>query len=178
MTCRHVLRRRTVAAGRQPLIHPAHIDASTASDRYRWNLVCPHEVETEPIRQTGRLREFRNGNQLGHHLHRTGRPVLPDQWMGDVSSGLAFQPLRCVASGVDCKHLCTPAEKSNAAPISDTHKKVQIQGERFGTGENPTTAPVLIAELDFVWSAADDLAQFLTFKQHVAWGLLRYLLSR
>jgi hypothetical protein len=83
-----------------------------------------------------------------------------------------------VASGVDCEHLCTPAQKSKPAPISDTHKKVQIQGERFGTGENPATAPVLIPELDFVWSAADDLAQFLTFKQHVAWGLLRYLLSR
>jgi hypothetical protein len=98
--------------------------------------------------------------------------------MGDVRPGLAFQALRCMASSVDCKHLCAPAQKSNAAPVPDTHKKVQIQEERFGTRENPATAPVFIPELDLVWSAADDLAQFLTFKQHVAWGILRYWLSR
>jgi hypothetical protein len=30
-------------------------------------------VKTEPVRQTGGLREFRNRNQLGHHLLQTGR---------------------------------------------------------------------------------------------------------
>jgi hypothetical protein len=44
-----------------------------ASDCNRWNLACPNQVKTEPVPQTGGLREFRNGNELGHHLLRTGR---------------------------------------------------------------------------------------------------------
>jgi hypothetical protein len=85
--------------------------------------------------------------------------------MSDVYSGLVFQALRCVAAGVESKVLCTTAKESNALPVSDAHKKVQIQGERLGTGEAAATAAVLIAELDHVQSAADDLAQFLTVKQ-------------
>jgi hypothetical protein len=88
--------------------------------------------------------------------------------MGDVYFGLAFQSLRCVAARVDCKLPGSPAQKSYAAPISDAHKKVQIQGARVGAREDSATASVLISELDFVRRAADDLAQFLTFKQHVA----------
>jgi hypothetical protein len=37
---------------------------------------------------------------------------------------------------------------------------------------------VLIAQLDFVRGAADDLAQLFTLKQHVLWIVLWYLLSR
>jgi hypothetical protein len=84
--------------------------------------------------------------------------VLPDEWMGEVYSGFAFQALRCAASTVDYKLPGTPAQKPNAPPVSDAHKKVQIQGERLGTGKDPATAAVLIAELDHVRSAADDLA--------------------
>ena len=80
--------------------------------------------------------------------------------MSDVYFGLAFQALRCVASGVECKLLGTPAQKSNAAPVSDAHEEVQIQGERLSAGKNPATAAILIAKLDYVRSAADNLAQF------------------
>jgi hypothetical protein len=31
--------------------------------------------------------------------------------MGDIYSGLAFQALRRVASGVECKRLCTISQK-------------------------------------------------------------------
>jgi hypothetical protein len=98
--------------------------------------------------------------------------------MSDVYFGFAFQALRCVASGVERKLLRATAQKSNATPVSDAHKEVHVQGERLCAGEDPATAPVRIAELDFVRSAADDLAQLLTFKQHLAWVLLRRLLSR
>jgi len=77
--------------------------------------------------------------------------------MGDVYFALAFQALRGAASSVDCKLLNTAAQKPNSAPISDPHKKVQIQGERLGTGKVPKTAAMLIAEFDCVQSAADDL---------------------
>jgi hypothetical protein len=98
--------------------------------------------------------------------------------MGDVCSSLAFQALRCMASEVDVKLLCTTAQKSNAAPVSDAHEEVQIQCERLGARENPAATSVLIAELDFVSSASDDLAQFLTIEQHAVWELLRRSLSR
>jgi hypothetical protein len=104
--------------------------------------------------------------QLGHRHFALNRPVLPDAWMGDVYSGLALQTLRCVASCVERKLLVTSAQKSNTAPVSDAHKKVHVQGKRLGTREYPATASVLIAELDFVRSATDDLTQFLTIKQH------------
>jgi hypothetical protein len=78
--------------------------------------------------------------------------------MSDVYSGLTFQALRCVASGVERKLLGTPTQKSNTALVSNAHKKIQVQGKCLGTRENPATASVLIAELDFVRSAADDFA--------------------
>jgi len=86
--------------------------------------------------------------------------------MSDIYSRIASQALRCVASSVDCELLCAPAQKSDPAAVSDTYKKVQIQGECLGTGEDPAAAPVLIAELDFVRRVADYLKQFLTLKQH------------
>jgi len=95
------------------------------------------------------------------------RPVLPDQWVSDVYSGLAFQAPRRMASGVDHEFLCATAQESNAAPVSDANKQVQIHGERFGTGEDSATTPVLITQFDFVRSATDDLAQFFTLDQHV-----------
>ena len=70
------------------------------------------------------------------------------------------------------------AKKSNAAPVSDANKEIQVQGQRVDAGEDPATASVFIAEFDFVGSAFDDLAQFLTVKKHFVWGLLRYRLSR
>ena len=57
--------------------------------------------------------------------------------MSDVYFGLTLQALRCVASGVERKPLCTTAQESNAAPVSDAHEKVQIQGERFGDWKGP-----------------------------------------
>jgi hypothetical protein len=87
--------------------------------------------------------------------------------MSDVYSRLVLQALRCVASGVGGKLLGTPAEKSNTAPVADTYKKGQIQGKSFDTRKDPTAASVLIAKLDFVRSPAEDLAQFLTIKQHI-----------
>jgi hypothetical protein len=98
--------------------------------------------------------------------------------MGDVHSVLAFQPMRCMASGVECELPGTPTQKSNAASVSDAHKEVQVQSERIRTSESPVTAAVLITKLDLVRRAVEDLAQFLTFKKHVAWGLLWCLLSR
>jgi len=98
--------------------------------------------------------------------------------MGDVYFGLALQSLRCVAAGVDGKLPCTTAQESNAAPVADAHKKVQIQDESLGAGEESAEAPVLISQLDFVRSAADDLAEFLTFKEHVDWVDLSSRLSR
>src|SRR4030095_14050465 len=53
---------RTIAAGRQPLLHPAHIDPTTASDRDRWDLSRPDQVKTKPIRQTCGRRELRDGD--------------------------------------------------------------------------------------------------------------------
>ena len=41
-----------------------------------------------------------------------------------------------------------------------------------GPGEDPATTSVFIPKFDFVGSAFDYLAQFLTVKEHVAWGLL------
>jgi hypothetical protein len=52
--------------------------------------------------------------------------------MSDVHLALALQALRRMASGVECKHLCTTAKKSNAAPVSDAYKQLQVQGEGFG----------------------------------------------
>ena len=98
--------------------------------------------------------------------------------MSDVYFGLAFQALRCVASRVECELPGTPAQKTNAAPVSDAHENVQIQGERLGAREDPATTPVLIAQFHLVRSAADELAQFLTLKQHVVWVVLWCLLSR
>jgi hypothetical protein len=140
-------------------------------------VTASNQLKAEPVRQAGCLGKFRNGNQLGHHLPPNW-PVFPDERMGEVYSGFVFQTLRSVASRVDHKLPGTPAQKPNAPPVSDAHKKVQIQGERFVTGKDSATAAVLIAELHFVRSAADDLAQFLTIKQHVARGLLLFLLSR
>jgi hypothetical protein len=104
--------------------------------------------------------------------------MLPNQWVGDVYFALALQSLGGVAPRVYREFLSAPAQKSNAPPISDTHKKVEIKGQRFGAGEDSATTPVLITEFNQVPSAADDLAQFFTIKQHVAWGLLRCMLSR
>jgi hypothetical protein len=88
----------------------------------------------------------------------TYRPLLPDQWMSDVYSGLAFQTLRGPATSIELRPLCPPAQKSNPAPVSDAHKKVEIQGKRLSTGKDPATAAVLIPALDVIRSAADDLA--------------------
>jgi hypothetical protein len=55
--------------------------------------------------------------------------------MSDVSFGLALQSLRCVAAGVDGKLPCTTAQESNAAPVADANKNVQIQDESLGAGE-------------------------------------------
>jgi hypothetical protein len=104
--------------------------------------------------------------------------VLPDQWMSDVYSCLVLQTVRCAAAGVDGELLSTTAQESNAAPVADAHKKVQVQDKSFGAGEEPAAATVLIAQLDFVRSPADDLAQPLTLKEHVAWIFLWCLLSR
>jgi len=46
------------------------------------------------------------------------RPVLPDQWVSDVYSGLAFQAPRRMASGVERELLCETAQESNAAYVS------------------------------------------------------------
>jgi hypothetical protein len=78
--------------------------------------------------------------------------------MSDVYFGLALQSLRCVASGAECELPGTPAEKSNAAPVSDAHEKVQIQSERLSSGKNPGTAAILIAKLYHVRSAVDHIA--------------------
>ena len=93
--------------------------------------------------------------------------MLPDQWMSDVYSGLAFQPLRRMASGVESELLCATTQESNAAPVPDTHKQVQLHAECFGTGEDSATTPVLITQLDFGRSPTDDLAQFFSLDQHV-----------
>src|ERR1035438_8575463 len=77
---------RTIAAGRQPLLDPAHIDPVTASDGNRRNLACPNQVKTEPVRQTRGLREFRYGYQLGHHLLRTRRCSRTSGWAMFTSS--------------------------------------------------------------------------------------------
>jgi hypothetical protein len=90
--------------------------------------------------------------------------MLSDQGMSDMYSALAFQALRCVASCVECELLCTTAQKSNAAPVADAHKQVQIQGERLRAGKAPAATSARIAELDFIWGSADDLAKFLTFE--------------
>jgi hypothetical protein len=87
--------------------------------------------------------------------------------MGDVFSGLAFQALGGPATGVDLKPLRPPTQKPNAATVSDAHKKVKIQREGFIAGEDPAATSMLVAEFDFVGSAADDPAQFLTLKKHV-----------
>ena len=63
--------------------------------------------------------------------------------------------------------LCPTTQKSNAAAVSDPYKEVQIQGERIGAGEDPATTSIFVAEFDFVGSALDDLAQFLTVKKHL-----------
>jgi hypothetical protein len=78
--------------------------------------------------------------------------------MSDVYFGLALQSLCRMASGVECEVPSTPAQKSNAAPVSDAHEEIQIQGERLSTGEDPTTAAILIAKLYYVRSAVDNLA--------------------
>ena len=78
--------------------------------------------------------------------------------MSDVDFGLAFQAVRCVASGVECKVPGTPAQKANAAPVPDAHEQVQIQGQRLSTGKDPATAAMLIAKLYPVRSAVDNLA--------------------
>jgi hypothetical protein len=161
----------------QPLLDPTNIDPSAMSDWHGRNLAGTNQLKTEPVRQASCFRKFRNRNQLRHHLPPNW-PVLPDEWMGEVYSGFAFQAPRGAASVVDYKLPGTPAQKPNAAPVADAHKKVQIQGERLGTGKDPATAAVLIAELDFVSSASDDLAQFLTIEQHAVWELLRCSLSR
>jgi hypothetical protein len=98
---------------------------------------------------------------------RIGSAVLPNPRMCDVDPALALQTLRCVASSVEGKSLCAPAQESNASPIPDAHKQVEVQDERVRTGEHAITPPVLIPEFDFVRGAADDLAQFSTIKQHV-----------
>jgi len=51
-------------------------------------------------------------------------------------SGLALQALCRMTSGVECEVPGTPAQKSNAAPVSDAHEEIQIQGESLSTGEN------------------------------------------
>jgi hypothetical protein len=84
--------------------------------------------------------------------------MLPDQWMSDVYIGLALQALCRMASGVGCEIPGTPAQKSNAAPVSDAHEEIQIQGERLSTGKNPATTAMLIAKLYHVRSAVDNLA--------------------
>jgi hypothetical protein len=63
-----------------------------------------------------------------------------------------------MASGVGCEIPGTPAQKSNAAPVSDAHEEIQIQGERLSTGKNPATTAMLIAKLYHVRSAVDNLA--------------------
>jgi len=156
-----------IPAACQPLLHPPHVDPSTKSDRNGRKVTASNQLKAEPLRQAGCLGKFRNGNQLGHHLPPNW-PVFPDERMGEVYSGFVFQTLRSVASRVDHKLPGTPAQKPNAPPVSDAYKKVQIQGKRFGTGKDSATAAVLIAELHFVRSAADDLAQFLTIKEHAA----------
>jgi hypothetical protein len=78
--------------------------------------------------------------------------------MSDVHFGLALQALCCMASGVECVPPGAPAEKSNAAPVSDAHEKVQIQSERLSTGKDPATAAILIAKLYHVRSAVDNIA--------------------
>jgi hypothetical protein len=86
--------------------------------------------------------------------------------MSDVKSAFPFQALRGVASGVECKLLCTTAQKPDAASVSNANKQVQIQGERLGTGEDPATTPVLILGLDCIPSARDKLAQVFSLNFH------------
>jgi hypothetical protein len=73
MLCRRFFLGRAITAGRQPLLHPTHIDSSTRPDRNGRNLARPNQVKTEPVRETSGLRELRNCNKPRHHFHRTGR---------------------------------------------------------------------------------------------------------
>jgi hypothetical protein len=84
--------------------------------------------------------------------------------MGDVSARLAFEALRSVAPGVERKLPSTTSKKSNASPVSDANKKIQIQGERLVPGEDPATATVIVVEFDEIRRTGDDLAKFLTLK--------------
>jgi hypothetical protein len=87
-----------------------------------------------------------------------------DHWVGDVYSCLALQALRCVASGVNGESLRATTQESNAAPVANADEQVQIHIERFGSGENPATAAVIISQFDCIRSAFDQLSQFCTMK--------------
>jgi hypothetical protein len=139
------------------LLHPPDVDAPTISDTDRRDLAASNQLKTEPVREAGGLRELRDCNQLRHNLPPNGS-MLPDEWVGDVGPGFAIQSLGCAASSVGCVLLSPSAQKSNAAQVTNAHKKVQIQQERLCTGKYPAAAPVLIPKFDFVRRAADDLA--------------------
>ena len=97
--------------------------------------------------------------------------------MSDACSGLTCKAAGCVASCVERRLRCTTPQESNSTPVSYAHEKVQIQIKGLSARQSLATAAVLILALDDVWGAGDDLAQFLTFEEHVGWGNFWYSLS-
>jgi hypothetical protein len=47
-----------------------------------------------------------------------------------------------MASGVECKLLCSTSQEFYATPVSDSDEEVQIQRKRFGPGKDPAAATV------------------------------------
>lgn len=97
---------------------------------------------------------------------------------GYVHSGVTLQALGCPTTCVYYELRRAPPEKPNTATVANTDEQGQIQGKGFGAGKHPAAPSVLIAELYLVSSALDNLAQLMTFNQHVDQALFGCPLSR
>jgi hypothetical protein len=91
--------------------------------------------------------------------------VFENERMCNVRPGLSHYSPSCAAA-VQIEVLGSSAQKTKSPPVSDADEAIQIQSQRFGTGERPAAAPVLVTKLDHIRSTGDDLVQLSTFKLH------------
>jgi hypothetical protein len=67
--------------------------------------------------------------------------MLANHGMADVHPMSVLHTVRRSAAGVNHEGLRSRARKSNAAPVSNTHKQVEIQCQRLLFGKNLAAAP-------------------------------------
>jgi hypothetical protein len=99
-------------------------------------------------------------------IHMVDWPVLPYKGMSQIYSKLICETPRGLAPSIKRKSLNALAQESNAASVTDSYEKVQIERECLVSGNETVGPPMLIAELYFALGTIEGITQFLADEYH------------